>query len=177
MLFEIVYEGNESVGSSMQQLRGSTTAVLVGMMNSDCTHMLFSDPDDMPPYTTSGVALSVMANRVSYLFDWRGLSLVIDTACSSSIYWRGSVGKAQTATVAGTNPILGPEIFIAESKARRGRYDTLDYITFCQGIADNDHMRCIIRETGVNQDSRTSVPSTEAQATLVKATYAKCGLD
>jgi acyl transferase domain-containing protein len=68
-----------------------------------------------------------------------------------------------------------------------------------QAIADNDSIQCIIRETGVNQDGRTSgglqdnlissgpvanlawlgltVPSARAHADLIKATYQKCGLD
>jgi len=48
-------------------------------------------------------------------------------------------------------------------------------------IADNDHIECIIRETGVNQNGRTpeglTVPNAESQAALIRMTYAKCGLD
>ena len=47
-------------------------------------------------------------------------------------------------------------------------------------LADGDHVECIIRETGINQDGRTSgltVPSSEAQASLIKRTYSKAGLD
>lgn len=47
-------------------------------------------------------------------------------------------------------------------------------------IADGDHIECIIRETGVNQDGKTSgitVPSSEAQAALIKDTYTRAGLD
>jgi hybrid polyketide synthase/nonribosomal peptide synthetase ACE1 len=47
-------------------------------------------------------------------------------------------------------------------------------------IADGDHIECIIRETGVNQDGRTpgiTMPSSIAQAALIRQTYAKAGLD
>lgn len=47
-------------------------------------------------------------------------------------------------------------------------------------IADGDHIECLIRETGVNQDGKTNgitVPSSEAQAALVRSTYARAGLD
>ena len=47
-------------------------------------------------------------------------------------------------------------------------------------LKDGDHIECIIRNTGVNQDGRTNgltVPSTEAQAALIKRTYANAGLD
>lgn len=52
--------------------------------------------------------------------------------------------------------------------------------TLSSAIEDGDHIECIIRETGVNQDGRTTgitMPSNVAQAALVKETYAKAGLD
>lgn len=47
-------------------------------------------------------------------------------------------------------------------------------------IADGDQIECVVRETGVNQDGKSTgltVPSSEAQATLIKDTYARAGLD
>lgn len=47
-------------------------------------------------------------------------------------------------------------------------------------IADGDHIECIIRESGTNQDGRSAgltVPSSEAQANLIRRTYSKAGLD
>lgn len=47
-------------------------------------------------------------------------------------------------------------------------------------IEDGDHIECVIRETGVNQDGRTTgitMPSNTAQTALIKETYAKAGLD
>lgn len=47
-------------------------------------------------------------------------------------------------------------------------------------IADGDHIECLIRQTGANQDGYSSgltVPSSEAQSALIHQTYAKAGLD
>jgi aspyridone synthetase (hybrid polyketide synthase/nonribosomal peptide synthetase) len=47
-------------------------------------------------------------------------------------------------------------------------------------IRDGDHIECIVRETGMNSDGRTpgiTMPSSEAQATLIRRTYAAAGLD
>jgi hybrid polyketide synthase/nonribosomal peptide synthetase ACE1 len=47
-------------------------------------------------------------------------------------------------------------------------------------IADGDHIECIIRESGVNQDGRTkgiTMPSHLAQADLIRRTYLRAGLD
>ena len=53
--------------------------------------------------------------------------------------------------------------------------------TLQQALADNDHIECIIRETGVNQNGRTpgglTVPNAVTQAALIRSTYARCGLD
>jgi len=47
-------------------------------------------------------------------------------------------------------------------------------------IADGDNIECIIRETGINQDGKSTgltVPCSEAQAALIRGTYARAGLD
>lgn len=50
-----------------------------------------------------------------------------------------------------------------------------------QALADNDHIECIIRETGVSQNGRTpgglTVPNAVSQVDLIKSTYARSGLD
>lgn len=47
-------------------------------------------------------------------------------------------------------------------------------------IADGDHIEALLRETGANQDGHSTgltVPSSEAQAALIRQTYRKAGLD
>jgi hybrid polyketide synthase/nonribosomal peptide synthetase ACE1 len=49
-----------------------------------------------------------------------------------------------------------------------------------KSIADGDNVESVIRNTGVNQDGRSeglTVPSANAQAELMRSTYARCGLD
>lgn len=49
-----------------------------------------------------------------------------------------------------------------------------------QALADGDHVECVIRETGLNQDGKTpgiTMPSASAQASLIRSTYARAGLD
>ncbi|KAI0481398.1 thiolase-like protein [Xylariaceae sp. FL0804] len=206
ILLETVYEGVEAAGYSLQSLRGTPTAVFVGMMNSDYMHHLYRDLDCLPQYAATGMTMSIMANRLSYFFDWHGPSVSIDTACSSSMVGLHQAvqalrnGESEVAVATGTNIILGPEVFIAESKlhmlsptGRSAMWDTsvdgytrgegiaaLVLKTLSQAVADGDHIECIIRETGVNQDGRTpgiTMPSAAAQASLIRSTYARCGLD
>lgn len=47
-------------------------------------------------------------------------------------------------------------------------------------LQDGDHIECVIRETGINQDGTTAgmmMPSASAQRDLIRATYKKAGLD
>jgi len=52
--------------------------------------------------------------------------------------------------------------------------------TLSAAIEDGDHIESIIRETGVNQDGRSkgiTMPSQDAQADLIRATYERAGLN
>lgn len=52
--------------------------------------------------------------------------------------------------------------------------------TLSQALADGDPIESIIRETGINQDGRTTgltMPSNIAQASLIRDTYRRAGLD
>lgn len=49
-----------------------------------------------------------------------------------------------------------------------------------KALEDGDHIECLIREIGINQDGRTqgiTMPSSKAQEMLIRQTYAKAGLD
>ncbi|KAK5657220.1 hypothetical protein OQA88_3278 [Cercophora sp. LCS_1] len=206
LLLETVYEGLESAGYSMQQLRGSSTAVFVGCMFHDYQHTAVRGIDGLPQYHATGTGSSILSNRVSYVYDWRGPSVTLDTACSSSLVALHQAvcalrnGEATMAVAAGSNLILGPEPFISESKLNmlspngrsfmwdsqadgytRGEGIGVVFLkTLSQAMADGDHIECVIRETGVNSDGKTpgiTMPSYESQAWLIRATYARCGLN
>ncbi|KAK4176933.1 Nonribosomal peptide synthetase 14 [Triangularia setosa] len=206
LLLETVYDSLEAAGLPMEALRGSSTAVYVGMMCDDWSGILTKDWDSFPTYTATGMARSIISNRISYVFDWHGPSMTIDTACSSSLVAVHEAvrtlrsGESKVAIAAGANLILSPGMYIAESKLRMlsptGRSRMWDASadgyargegiaavvlkTLSQAIADGDHIECIIRETGVNQDGKTSgltMPSNLAQTALIRDTYARAGLD
>ncbi|KAI0107448.1 hybrid PKS-NRPS PsoA [Nemania sp. FL0031] len=68
----------------------------------------------------------------------------------------------------------------ADGYARGEGFAALILKRLDEAITQKDHVECIVRETGVNQDGRTSgltVPGVMSQASLIKATYSKCGLD
>ncbi|KAL8908393.1 MAG: hypothetical protein Q9207_000812 [Kuettlingeria erythrocarpa] len=206
ILLETVYESLESAGIPMESLVGSRTGVYVGLMSGDYSEHLQRDVDCMPSYMPTGTAGSIISNRISYFFDWHGPSMTIDTACSSSLVAVHQAvqllrsGDSAVAIAAGANLILEPELYIGESKLKmlspgsRSRMWDVDADGYAKGegiaaivmkrlstaIQDGDHVECINREPGLNQDGRTkgiTMPSHIAQADLIARTYAKAGLN
>ena len=76
VLVECVYQALEDSGINY---RGTNTGVYV--TGSPDVHNLGKDMYDMGPYSATGAAFSMQANRLSYLFDLRGPSIYLDTAC------------------------------------------------------------------------------------------------
>jgi acyl transferase domain-containing protein len=143
---------------------------------------------------------------VSYFFNWHGPSMTIDTACSSSLVGVHEAvqvlrqGRSRVAVTCGTNLLISALPYIMESnlgmlspdgQSRMWDVDANGYArgegvaslvlkTLSSAIEDGDRIMCIIREVGVNHDGRTrgiTMPSAAAQASLMRATYAKAGLD
>ena len=206
LLLEVVYEGLESAGLTVDAMKGTAVGVYVGAMFTDYFDVQMRDQDHISQYQSTGTARSILSNRISYFYNWTGPSLTVDTACSSSLVaihqgvqaLRGN--ECHTAIAAGINLILGPEMFIAESKLRMlsstGRSQMWDIKAdgYARGegagvivlkllkdaIRDGDRIECIIRETGINSDGRTNgitMPSASRQAALIRETYRKAGLD
>ena len=70
---------------AMESVYGSKTGVYTGSMSDDYKHLVTKDVDDLPKYTATGVSLNMIANRLSWFFNFRGPSVNMDSACSSSL--------------------------------------------------------------------------------------------
>lgn len=122
MLLETVYDSLNAAGLPMESLRGSSTAVYVGLMCDDWSGILTKDWDSFPTYTATGMARSIISNRISYFFDWHGPSMTIDTACSSSLVAVHEAvrtlrsGESRVAIAAGANLILSPGRCLSSSE-------------------------------------------------------------
>ncbi|WP_431953816.1 SDR family NAD(P)-dependent oxidoreductase [Nocardia lijiangensis] len=65
--------------------RGSDAAVVFGACGYDHGVTVLGGSEQDAPYAVTGAALSIIANRLSYALDLHGPSLVVDSACSSSL--------------------------------------------------------------------------------------------
>ncbi|RYO91142.1 hypothetical protein DL766_001734 [Monosporascus sp. MC13-8B] len=206
LLLEVTYEALEAAGYGLSHIRGSSTAVYVGVSSLDYRDIQNRDPDTLGHWHSTGTALSIISNRLSYFFDLHGPSMTIDAACSSSMVALHLAvqalrnGDCDKAIVAGTNLILDPVHYISGSKLHLfsptgqsrmwdqsgngyGRGEGVAALILkplSKAISNGDHIECIIRETGINQDGRTpgiTMPSSESQLALIRQVYAQAGLD
>ncbi|ROW03680.1 hypothetical protein VMCG_05341 [Cytospora schulzeri] len=206
LLLEVVYEGLESAGYTIGKYAGKNVGVYAGVMTADYHTLSERDELNASQYSSTGNSRAIIANRLSYFFDFHGPSMTIDTACSASLVALHQAvlslrsREIDMACVAGANLILTPEQFLAESDlhmlspsghsrmwdAKADGYARGEGIAACfiktlsRALADGDTIQAIIRETGVNSDGRTkgiTVPNPEAQRALIQSTYNKSNLN
>ncbi|KAK3332997.1 putative hybrid PKS/NRPS enzyme [Cercophora scortea] len=206
LLLETVYESLEAAGHPLRAISGTPTAVFVGSMTNDYYDIQVRDPETLPRYNATGTNRSILANRISYVFNLKGPSMTVDTACSSSLVCLHLAvqslrnGECDSAIVAGSNIILDPVMFEAESSlhmlskdSRSRMWDSsangyargegaasLILKTLSQALHDGDHIESVIRHTAVNSDGRTkgiTMPSPSAQTALIRKAYLDSGLD
>jgi acyl transferase domain-containing protein/thioesterase domain-containing protein/acyl carrier protein len=208
LLLEVAWETMENAGRPADELAGSRTAVFVGIGGNDYSKVPLSYDDyyqHIDAHMGTGNALSIAANRLSYIFDFHGPSAAVDTACSSSslaIHMAVESlrrGESDAALAGGVNLILTPETTIAFSKARmlspdgvcrpfdskangyvRGEGCGLVLLKrLADAERDGDQILGILRGTSVNQDGRTSgisAPNSQLQAACIRAAQQQAGV-
>jgi phthiocerol/phenolphthiocerol synthesis type-I polyketide synthase C len=124
VLLEVVWEALEDAGIPPSRTAGEAVGVYVGASNVDYQNSVAADQSAIESHFVTGIALSIVSNRLSYVFDWKGPSMTIDTACSSSIVALAqalddlAADKISMAVVAGVNMLLSPVPFVGFSRAR-----------------------------------------------------------
>ncbi|MDR1968201.1 MAG: acyltransferase domain-containing protein [Burkholderiaceae bacterium] len=207
LLLEVCWEALEDAGCVPSQWRGQSVGVFVGGFTLDYMLLQLGGLDfrAVEPHTATGSMMTLLANRLSYVFGFNGPSMAVDTACSSSLVavhlacQSLNSGESSMAIAGGVNALLTPSYTVAESRAGMlsptGRSKTFDsradgYVrgegaglvvlkTLARAQADGDHVYAVIRATAVNQDGHSdgiTVPSGDAQATLMRRALSQAGL-
>ncbi|GAB7105957.1 hypothetical protein JCM4814A_42710 [Streptomyces phaeofaciens JCM 4814] len=197
LLLEVICEALDHAGVPTNALQSTPTGVFVGLSALEYGHLTTSDPTRLTPWTGTGAAGSIVANRVSYLLDLRGPSITVDTACSSSLVAVHLAcrslrsGECDTALAAGVNLLLSAAVTASLEQAgllaadgRCKAFDAAaDGITRGEGCGvvvlkrladarrDGDRVLAVIRGTAVNQDGRSAglmAPNPAAQEALLR---------
>ncbi|EED13647.1 polyketide synthase, putative [Talaromyces stipitatus ATCC 10500] len=203
-LLEVTYEAVENAGEPLEKFFGSRTGVFVGNFNNEHQIMQYRDPDHTLPYAVTGGGPTILSNRINYVFNLSGPSLVVDTACSASMYalhlavmaLRG--GDCDAAVVAGANVILGPDnqLFTtklgavsptsrchtfdasADGYSRAEGFGAIYLKRLSDAIASEDPIRAVVRGTSFNANGKTggiSHPSAEGQEAVIRQAYKAAG--
>lgn len=114
LMLEIAYECIVDGGLNPATMRGSKTGVYIGVSGSEAGEAFSRDPEELLGYSMTGCQRAMLANRLSYFFDFSGPSTAIDTACSSSLLALENAfhsirqGHCDAALVGGVNLVLKP---------------------------------------------------------------------
>ncbi|KAJ4925467.1 hypothetical protein JOQ06_018197 [Pogonophryne albipinna] len=206
-LLQCVYRALENAGIPMEKASGTRTGVYFGIMNRDYeTNAAHVHPSVINHWTGTGLAMSIAANRVSYIFNFTGPSLSLDCACSSSLVALHLAcqsikqGDCEMAVCGGVNCIIEPRVFVALSKAKMispegtskpfsnkadgyGRGEGCGVVLLKplkKAIQDHDYIWGIISKTAVNQDGHSVSPITKPSMTqqeeLLRRIYSESDL-
>jgi len=184
MILEICWEAFESAGIAPATMRGSKTAVFVGVTSTEYARVLATSwtAEDLDPYFLSGNALNAIAGRVAYAFDLNGPAASLDTACSSSLTAVHEACQSlrsrevDAALAGGVNLTLLPEATLATCRTRMlsadGSCKTFDAaadgyvrgegagVVLLKRLADaqrdGDKILAVILGSAVNQDGGSS---------------------
>ncbi|MGW7264895.1 type I polyketide synthase [Streptomyces sp. NPDC054842] len=204
---ELAWEAVEDARIPAEALAGRDIDVVVGAAPSgyDLLRRLSgSDRDDH--YAALGSSGALIANRISHLFDVRGMSLCADSGQSSSLVSlaltceRIGAGAIDMAIAGGVHLITDPEAgaglanlgalspdgncFPFDARANgfvRGEGGAFVVLKRLErAVADGDHIYAVVRGWGVagaGATSRMPDPSPTGQAAAVRSALARAGLD
>ncbi|KAI0544083.1 reducing type I polyketide synthase [Xylaria curta] len=200
-LLEVVYEAFESSGTTLQRAASQRAGCFIGAFSLDYQRMAMKEPDFRHMLTAVGTDQGLVSARLSHAFNLKGPSLMVNTACSSSMYALNlacsslRAGECDTAIVGGVNLIMtvNQQMNTArmgvmsptnqchafdEAADGYGRADGVGalYIKpLSAAIRDGDPIRAIIRATAIGGNGRDhdgiTHPSVNGQAEVISLAY------
>lgn len=205
LFLQVVWEAIENAGYKASDLAGTKTGLFVGVGNFDYSDLLKDRGIPIDSYAATGIAHSILANRISYLLNLKGPSEPTDTACSSSLVSIHhaieaiSLGYCDLAIAGGVNLILNANMTISFNKAgmlsEDGRCKTFDkdangYVRgegtgavvlkpLSQAMEDGDYIHAVILGSSVNHGGKVNsltVPNPLAQAEVIKDAFERAGV-
>ncbi|WP_330184031.1 polyketide synthase Pks13 [Nocardia sp. NBC_01503] len=215
LVMELTWEALEHARIPANTLKGEQVGVFVGSAGNE--FMLIaamavgsSQEDTTTPvsaeaYGIMGSVSSIIANRTSYFFDFRGPSVAIDSACSSSLVAVHDAvralrsGDADLALAGGVSMMVAPmptvgfdtNGTIAKDGHLKAFSSDADGFVRGEGGAlvllkrladaerDGDKIYAVIKGSAVNNDGRSNgmlAPNPDAQAEVLRRAYRDAGI-
>ena len=207
LALELTWEALENAHLPASDLKGREVSVFMGSSSSDYQVFLTSDSAAASPYAVTGASNSIIANRISYTFDFRGPSMTLDTACSTSLVAIHEavnslrLHESDLAVAGGVNMMLAPAATMGFAKTGAalspdGRIKAFssdaDGICRAEGGGvfilkrlseaerDGDEILAVVKGSAVNSDGRSNgmtAPNPDAQVAVLRQAYADAGVD
>ncbi len=126
LLLEVAVEALENAGESLDWVKDKEAGIFIGICMDDYkkAHLYAEDLRKMDAYAGTGTMFCTAAGRVSYFLGVRGPSLIVDTACSSTLtalhlaVHSLRIGECELALAGGVNLLLAPNMFIYLSQLK-----------------------------------------------------------
>lgn len=205
LLLETVWRLFEDAGYQGSVLKGRDIGVFIGAQTNEYRDLV-KEAGHTSGQATVGNALAMLSNRISYFFDFHGISQTVETACSSSLVAIHNAVRAllnkeiSMAVVGGVNLSVTEESYITAARlgilSSDGRCKTFDksangYVKgegviaillkpFKEAVKDGDNIHAVIKGVGVNHGGTASsitAPNSNAQAQLLKNTYKNANIN
>ncbi|MCI0556429.1 MAG: polyketide synthase, partial [Anaerolineae bacterium] len=206
LFLQAAWHSIEDAGYSIESLAGKRIGIYAGVSKNDYSELMRELRNEITPFISTGTVHSILANRLSFLFDFHGRSEAIDTACPSSLVALHNAmrdisnGECEAALVGGVNALLAPTMFISHSKSGMlsidGRCKTFDseangYVRgegvgvlfikpLAQAMEAGDNIHAVIKSSAVNHGGRANFltsPTVEAQADVISTALQRANID
>lgn len=213
LMLELTWEALEHARIPASGLKGESVGMYVGSSTSDFQLLAVlgagnSDPDapaSADAYAITGSSSAIIPNRVSYFYDFRGPSVAVDTACSSTLVAVHQAvrdlrsGDADLALAGGVNMLLAPAgslgfdavgAFAKDGHIKAFSSDA-DGMIRSEGAGlvvlkrladaerDGDTIYAVVKGTAINNDGRSNgllAPNLDAQADVLRRAYRDAGI-
>ncbi|KOU40429.1 type I polyketide synthase [Streptomyces sp. WM6378] len=206
IVLETAWQALEQAGIDPTPLRRGTGGVYMGVSSFDYgLHMGALPYEELDGHLAAGSPIFAIAGRVSYFLGWRGPSVCVDSACSSSLSAlhlavQGlRAGECEIALCGGVNAVHHPSFMVMFSHgqmlASDGKCKTFDEsadgYSRAEGCGvlvlkrlsdaqrDGDNIVALIRGTAIGQDGDSAgltVPHGPAQELVIGQALAAAGL-
>ncbi|GFY63851.1 fatty acid synthase [Trichonephila inaurata madagascariensis] len=203
ILLESTYEAIVDAGYDPEELRGKNIGVYIGNCSSESDEFFCRDAKKINGYGMTGCCRAMFANRISYTFDFKGPSLVMDTACSSgalALYQAVNAiqnGDIEAAIVGGANLCLRPGTALQFYRLNMlsddgvcksfdaagngyGRSEAIVSVLLQKSdVARRKYASVVHIKTNTDgfKDQGVTYPSAVMQKQLIKEVYEECKLD